>query len=282
MPASIGVAAHAHPVIDHLSIGQEDLRIAPAALALAVAVEVTGIDHPVYARIRVVPVVWRVVVEGVVHRIAVMPAITIAEGGPKACAKQAAGQDGSAIAFTCGGTKQSPNQSTGKNSLTIGLAEAIRIVESAARIVIVEALVIAPVRPGPPVPVAIIAVAIGVMARLAIATIAIVAVAVMTVPAIVVPVRASVATVIKALIPALVAAVFLATVTAIVEALVTALISSIFAATLAARIDTPVVTIDDQALIPAVIKALVTALVATDLLTALAALVCTRFLRRST
>lgn len=143
-PAAIAVPAHAHPVIDDPAVGQEDLRIAPAARARAPAVTVAGVDHAAHAGVGIAPVIGLAVTDRGVERIAVLAAIALADGRAEPGPDQPAGQIPGRIAVAGDAAQHRPDQGAGQDRVPVGPAEPVGVDEAAAGVAVVIAPMIPP------------------------------------------------------------------------------------------------------------------------------------------
>ncbi len=107
-------------------------------------------------------------IEGVVHGVAIVATVAIAERGPQPGAEQAARQSGAAIAVAHRRAEQGADQRSGQNRLAVGVAETVRVVETVAGIIGVEPVMVAPVRAVTPMAVPVIPVPIVQVTRTAI------------------------------------------------------------------------------------------------------------------
>lgn len=143
-PAPVSVAAHADPVIDDFPVGQEDLRVAPAALARTPGVIVAGIDHAAHAAMRVAPVVGLVVVHRGIQGVAVLTPVAIADRCSEAGADQTTGQIGARIAVAGDPAEHRAEQRARQNRISVRLTEPVGVDKAAAGVVIVIATAIMP------------------------------------------------------------------------------------------------------------------------------------------
>ena len=149
LPAAIGVLTHADFVNHKAAIRHVDLRITPAATAIADGVIIASVNNTADTGIGIVPVIRAVVRESVSDCITHLATVTIIQCRANAGPEEATDHSAGGAIVRNSGTKEGTQNGTGQNLIAIRAASAgvvIIVITVIAAIVITG--VVAPVGAG--------------------------------------------------------------------------------------------------------------------------------------